>query len=207
MRPPDIDEAMRRTRGYWYDDGLADIAIGCIFLIIALLFTAQTLLPPGFARGSLAALALPVVVIGGWLIAGKLVRMAKERITYPRTGYVAYARARRRFRPLVGLVGGIIGASLAFLLSTRPAFIAWIPALQGILIGALFLVIAFQAGVVRYTALAALSALFGLGAALADVGDILGAAIYFGATGVALCLSGVLTLRHYLRHTEPPAEG
>ena len=42
VKPERLDEAMKRTRGYWYDDGLADIAVGVVFLLIGLLNYAQT---------------------------------------------------------------------------------------------------------------------------------------------------------------------
>jgi hypothetical protein len=203
---PDIDETMRRTQSYWYEDGLADIAVGVIFLLIGALFTAEAILPPGWFPGGLSALGLPVVVIGGWLIASRLVRFAKERITYPRTGFVRYQRPPRRHRPLAGLVGGLIAALLALLLGTHPASIVWIPALQGLLIGAFILFIGYRVSVARYYFVAVASALAGLVGAFAGLGASAGSAIYFLGIGAAFVVSGVWALVTYLRGNPPPSE-
>jgi hypothetical protein len=205
--PDKLDEAMKRTRGYWYDDGLADTAVGVVFLLIGLLFYAQVLLPPGFAQGSLAALGLPVVVIGGWFLGGKLVRVAKERITYPRTGYVQYQRPPRKSRPVAAASGAAVAIAFSLLIATQPATLALIPALQGVFIGAMLLYVGHRAGVVRYYALGALTAAFGVAVVLIGFGDILGNAVYFTATGLTLVVSGIATLVAYLRQTTPPTEG
>ncbi len=202
-----IDEAMRRTRAYWYEDGLTEIAVGCIFALIGLLFITEALLPQGVARGSLAALGLPVVVIGGWLVASKLVRLAKERITYPRTGYVSYGRPPRRVRPATIFFGFVIGVTLAVLLALYPVSLSLIPAFEGLLIGAFLLYFGYRVDVLRFVALAVVSAVVGVAATLASLDDPLGMAAYFGVTGLAAVISGVAALASYLRHSQPPAEG
>jgi hypothetical protein len=207
VRPENLDDAMKRTRGYWYDDGLTDLAVGVVLLLIGLLFYAQALLPPDFAGGNLTSIGLPVVVIVGWFIGGKLVRVAKERITYPRTGYVEYQQPPRKLRPLAAVVGAAIAALLSLLISARPASLALVPALQGIAAGAMLLYLGYRAGVVRYYALGALSAVFGVAIALGGFDEILGNAVYFAAIGASLVVSGALTLAAYLRQTTPPAGG
>ena len=55
--------------------------------------------------------------------------------------------------------------------------------------------------------LASLSALSGLTVALSGMADPFGSAAYFGGMGVVLVAGGGLTLRNYLRQTQPGAEG
>ena len=154
-----------------------------------------------------------MLIIVGWLIGSRLVRMAKERITYPRTGYVEYQQPPRKTRPLAALVGAArdlarpaIGAALPI---RRPeaSHAALIPALQGVMGGVMLLYIGHRAGVVRYYALGALSAIFGLAISLGGFDETLGSAVYFAAIGVSLVVSGALTLVAYLRQTTPPTEG
>jgi len=207
VKPERLDDAMKHTRGYWYDDGLTDIAVGAIFLFISLLDYAQLLLPLDFVGGSLAALGLPVVVIGGYFLASKLVRLAKERITYPRTGYVQYQRPPSRSRPLAAVSGAVIAISLMLLIKTQHASLPPDPALEGLAISAMLLYVGHQAGVVRYYTLGALSTAFSVAMVLVGFDEILANAAYFAAIGASLVVSGVVTLAAYLRLPTPPAEG
>ncbi len=199
----DIDQTIQRSRRYWYDDGLGEIAIGVVLMAVgALLLTeAFRLIPPG-----ISALALPVVVIGGWWLAGLAVRAAKNRITYPRTGYVRYPRPARRPRRLVIAVGvGAAFAALAVVLALlAPASLAWLPTSDGVLVGAFFVYMAYSAGLARFYLLGLVSVIAGLSTSLSGLGDSMGSGVYFAATGAAIALSGVVVLALYLRSTRPP---
>ena len=202
-----IERVMRRTWRYWYEDGLAEMATGILFVALGLLFLVESLLPVTPFSG-LAAYALPIVVVGGVLLANRLVAVAKARITYPRTGYVTYRRGGGLRRRLVtGIVGGIVAGVGTTLLATVPASHAWIPQLQGLLIGAAWLILGHTVGVGRFYALAVISALIGAAASLAAVGELLGTSIYFGGMGLAMVGSGAAALWAYLRQTRPGAEG
>ena len=86
---PDLDRVQQRARRYRYDDGLAEIATGVVFVAIGLLFLAEffRIVPP-----ALSSFGLIAVVFAGWWLAGRAVRAAKDRITHPRTGFVRYRR-------------------------------------------------------------------------------------------------------------------
>lgn len=201
-----IDRAMRRPWQYWYEDGLVEMALGAILLAIALLFLAEMAVPAGPAKAGLAALGLPVVVIGGGWLAGRAVKAAKERLTYPRTGYVAYRHERRRDRIVRGLaIGAVVGALVGAVMSRLPSQ-SWIPTLQGLLTSVAFFLLARKAGVTRFYALAGLSALLGMATSWAGLGDLLGSVVFYGGMGVAVVASGLVTLRDYLRNSRPPAE-
>lgn len=202
----DVDGAIRKTWRYWYIDGLAEMAMGCLFAVVGLLFLVETWLPEGPLKASFSALGLPVVVLGGALVARQVVAALKSRLTYPRTGYVTYRRAGGR-RALKGLiVGAITGLVVATLAAKAPASEAWIPALQGLAIAAGCLYLGYRLDLSRFYALGAFSALAGMAASLAGLGEILGAAAYYGALGAGLIVSGGLTLWGYLKQTQPLAE-
>ncbi len=199
----DIDRATRRSRRYWFDDGLAEMAIGFVLLLVGALLLAEayTLLPP-----PLSAIALPVIVIGGWWLAGLAVRAAKNRITYPRTGYVRYPRQTRRPRRilLAALAGGATAAVVAIGALLAPASLAWLPTLDAVLAAAFFLYVVYFAGLTRFYLLALLSIVAGLTTSLLGLGDKLGSGVYFASMGALLILSGAAVLLLYLRNTRPP---
>lgn len=199
----EIERAAQRARQYWYDDGLAEIATGCIFVLICLLFLAEgrSIIPSGAS-----SVGLVVIVTAGFLLARVLVARAKARITYPRTGFVRYPRAPRRSRGLAGGVAGFMAALVAMLFAKTPASLAWIPALDGLLIGSFLLYLGYSLGIVRFFALAVLSAVLGVAVSLSGTGDILGSGVYFGVTGAATMVSGAITLATYLRGAGAPED-
>ncbi|MHB1007558.1 MAG: hypothetical protein ACYC3S_18245 [Chloroflexota bacterium] len=204
-----IDRALQRPKRYWYEDGLSEMAGGSMFALIGALFLVEVLAPPSLAFTGFSALGLPVLVLGGGWLQRRLLRLAKERITYPRTGYVAYPRVpRTRSRRLATTILAIgTAAVVSALFTSAPLSLAWIPALQGLLVGAAMLYFGRQLGLLRFFVLAAFSAAAGLASSLLGLGDLAGSAAFFIATGLALVVSGLWTLAVYLRRTQPPAEG
>ena len=207
---PDVDRAQRRARQYWFDDGLTDIGIGILFLAIGLLFLVEAYAPPGSLPGSFSAVGIVVLVAGGGWLINRAVRLAKRRITYPRTGYVRYrqpARSPRR-RLLVVVLGATVSLlTVLILFATAPASLAWIPALQGVFIGAFVLYAGHSVGLVRFYLLAILSFVVGPLLSLVGLGDTLGTGVYFAVMGSAFLLSGIVTLLGYLRTTRPSGMG
>lgn len=195
----DVDRAVQRTRQYWYDDGLAEIATGCILMIIGLLFIGEA---RAVILSGASSIGLVIVVTGGFLLARRAVAIAKARLTYPRTGYVRYARGSRRSKGLAGGVAAVMAFIVAMLFATAPASLTWIPALDGLMIGGFLLYLGHNLGISRFYAMASLSAAIGAAISLSGMGDILGSGIYFGAMGLTVILSGALALRSYLRGTE-----
>jgi hypothetical protein len=203
----DIDKTIRRTQRHWYEDGLSEIGTGTLFVAMALLFWAQAGTPPGPLSALLATVGLPAVVIGGALALRWGLRALKERYVFPRTGYVSYRQnTSPRRRLATGIVGGLTGILVSLLLATAPASRAWIPALQGVLVGGVWLYSGSRVGLARYYALAVASVLLGGAASLAGLGDLRGSVVYFGGMGLGLAISGACTLIRFLRHTQLPAE-
>ncbi len=203
----DVDRAEQRARQYWYDDGLVEIAAGVIFLAMGALFLVEALAPQGSLPKSFSAIGIVVLVAGGIWIAGRVVRWTKERVTYPRTGYVRYQqRARTTKRKLITVVVAIAISILTnlILFATAPASLAWIPALQGWLIGAFILYMAYMVGLIRFYLLALFSFVLGSVVAAASMGSSLGNGIYFAGMGFALLLSGTISLIQYLHSTQLP---
>lgn len=202
----DIDKTVKRPQRYWFVDGLTEIAVGVIFVLVGLLFLVESFAPPDSPLAQISALGFPVIVILGWLVASRLVGAAKARLTYPRTGYVEYRRQPARHRVTRFVIGAAIGIAVAFVLGvlamTAPESLAWIPALQGLIVGAFWAYLGWHFALTRFYVLAIVSVVLGPAAALAGLGDIRGNGVYFSLMGVAMIVSGAVTLLSYLRQTK-----
>lgn len=200
-----IDDAAQRTRRYWYEDGLWEIASGLIILVLGASFFVKQLLPPGPMSRNFAALAMPVIVIGGLLLARRLVSMVRSRITYPRTGYVAY-RPPSTVRSMASASIGAAVAAIIAALAVIPAARAWTALVDGIVFAIAFLYIARYVGLVRFYALGVVSILAGAGAFLTGLDYDDGFAFFFSVVGISLIASGSIALRSYLGRTPPIAQ-
>jgi len=206
----DIEKIEKRTVRSFYEDGLFEIALGAVFLLLGGYFFAQMTAPAGSALEGVLSILFVFVIGSSAFLASRLLRFFKRRITYPRTGYVAFKKKEpsSRRRVATAVVAGVIGASLAALYSLSPSVKVLLPALNGLLLAIAVLFFANKIGLVRFFVLAALSAAIGFAVTAAGIGDIKGVSLYYGLFGAAAFLSGLVTLVVYLRRSpRPAAEG
>jgi hypothetical protein len=201
----ELEKVQRRTYRYWYEDGLADLGAGWVFALLSILFLLQALAPAGPLAG-ISAILLPLVIIGGGLLARWAIAGLKARITYPRTGYVSYRQPTGRRRRLSALLAMGMAMLVAFFVVSGPVGQSWIPLLTGLVIGAGLLYIANRFGLGRYFVLAAASVVAGAAGSFLTRDIAAGDAIYFGAMAVCLVVSGGLTLWGYLRRSGSPGQ-
>jgi len=210
MMTNEIDKVIQRTHRYWYEDGLAEIAAGGMFVACGLFLLMMYSVPPGSLLAPVLAVAFIILVAFGGLPVSRAVKAVKNRVTYPRTGYVSYRRpeSNRRRRIIAASLGigiGVLGIVLS--IADAPTWLMSMPMVQGLIIGAALLYIGRRLGLTRFYALAFLSALIGVVVALNGFFDeALGSAAYFGEMGFVLTASGLFTLRAYLSQTQPPVE-
>jgi hypothetical protein len=204
----DLLKIERRTMRYFYDDGLVEIAVGIMLLMLGGFFFGQLALPPGSLLKTWLHSAFILVIFAGVFIGRRLVRFLKFRITYPRTGYVAYKKKEvgPRRRAVAAVSGGIIAAALSTLLAVAPSLRAWLPAVNGLLLGAAVYLFARRTEIGRFYVLAAASAIIGLALAFAGFGDIEGVILYYAVFGVAVAVSGLAALAVYLHRTRAGGE-
>lgn len=196
-----LDQTIKRTRQYWYVDGLAEIAFGCLCLLLGLYFFAKVTVPSQSTIGFILDIGFVLLVVGYAFLASRVVRAVKMRLTYPRTGYVSYPRSSAKRRRTTFIIGAIIGAVLGVTFATAPASSSWIPAINGLLVGGAWLFIANRIGLYRFYAMALISSLLGMGLSIAGLGDISGLAIYYLLIGMIMLAFGGFTLYTYLRDT------
>jgi hypothetical protein len=199
----DVDDLMRKTKSYWYEDGLVEILAGLFFIVIGLFLLLDWATPQDAPYKWIFAPGFAVVTIGWILSARKLIGWLKERITYPRTGYVAYKQPKRASRVARAVAGGVIGAAASFALLAsllyRQEIGRVIPLLMGAGVALLLIRISGEAGALRFQAAAVWSVM--VGSALAWLTSAMSLAIgaYYAALGPAFIVSGAVTLIRYLR--------
>lgn len=199
----DIDNLMRKTKSYWYEDGLVELLAGLFFIAIGLLLLLDWRTPQDAAYKWIFAPGFAVVTIVWILVSRRVIGWLKERITYPRTGYVAYVQpARREKLPRVvmaGVVGAAVSLAVVSSLFLRQDLVRVVPVLLGAGVAALLVRIGGEIGLVRFLVMAVWSVVVGLALAwlTSDMGLSMG--LFYALLGVAALLGGVLTLGRYLR--------
>ena len=209
MMKNDIDKVVQRTYRYGYEDGLWEIATGCMIVLCGLLLFGVDSIPPGWPLVSvLVAVGFTILVpIFGWLAVGRAVKALKNRITYPRTGYVSYRRPEGNRRRWLIVAGGAVGGALFGVLSIVHAqALVVMSIVEGLIIGASLLYLGYRLGLARFYVLAFLSALIGVVTARSGLDGLIVFAAYFGEMGLVLTASGLFTLRAYLSQSQPPVE-
>ena len=202
-----IDETIQRTKRYWYVDGLNEMATGSILLLVAgLYWLLDRFSGPLSALG--VGLGVPLIILAGGRLMSRVVRALKERITYPRTGYVTYRRpqhGRRRALIVMGVSAAISALLIVLVLPylNRSWMTVFISAFAAFFMGYL----GYQIGMLRFYLMGAASLALGVAAALLPISDLMQIAAYLGGFGVAWIVSGGTTLWRYLLQTRPLAEG
>jgi len=204
----DIEKIEKRTVQSFYDDGLTEIAAGLIFLLIGGYFFLQ-LGTTGSTAGSIVSSVFLIVFFAAFFLVNRLLRFFKRRITYPRTGYVAFKKKEMspKRRVATAVVAGIISAALAVLFRTSPSVQDLFPAVNGLLFAVAALLFAHRVGVIRFYALSAASAIIGVGLAAAGFGDLKGLSLFYLLFGAALFITGLAALIVYLRRNPRPEGG
>jgi hypothetical protein len=198
-----IKNITRRTYQYWYNDGLTELAAGVLILLIGLINLALALLKSN-TLNSTALILQPLVLVGGYFALNTIVKPLKEHYVYPRTGYVAYRKPDGRrlilLRVSAVVLGMVIAVTAALLLKVVRE--AWLPALVGVALAMFMTYLGFKLGLIRFYLLASLAILLGLATAWLQYTDLYAKAFVYSGFGLALIVSGGLTLWHYFRSTQ-----
>ncbi len=205
----EIQRSQLRALQYWYVDGTFEMGMGGLCLLLAAYFYFQDVLRGTLVGEMLAPAFLLVVIGGGWLI-NRFVRRVKERITFPRTGYVAY-RSRQETRrgvriAFAGGLGMLIAAFIGWLVVHSPSALDWMPLLTGFLFGVVLLLFAWRIRLGRFSLLALLSLALGIALSILNMEEWSGVTLYYGAMGLLLVLTGACVLRSYLRQNPAPED-
>jgi hypothetical protein len=201
-----IDQVMRRAQRYWHIDGMTEIAFAWICFILGIYFYLSATLPQGTLLSTLLDSSLIIILLVGSFLGNKLVNYVKQRVIYPRTGYVSYRRKSGANRWVAGILALLTGAIAGGLIATIPASFAWMPAITGFFLSIPLLILGYRSGSWRFYLLCLISLIAGVGISITGHGNILGLSYYYLILCFALFISGGLTFRNYLLTTTPPEE-
>ena len=198
-----LEDALRRPKRYWTADGIPEIAIGAFWL----LWAAIILLP--MAAPQLAKAKSLISIFGVFLAPVFLdwaVKRWKERVTYPRTGYVQFRPPSATMRlTLASLAGAVaIGVVLAI------RFGGWmvrdkVATALGVVITLTLLQLAWRLRSVRLAILCWVVAAAGFAVNMAGVSHDDSILYVFLAAGVVCVLDGALRMFEYVRQHPLPA--
>lgn len=200
-----IQEIQKQTYRYYYQDGLVELAVGILFLVVGL----DTWVISSLAFGSPAAIAawiaLPIITIGGIYGVNRVVKTLKERHVHHRTGYIEYVPKRNPYRWVIS--GVLLALILAMIL--LPHDWDWLlkgSVAGGVILCAILTSIGLQVNLRRLIIVGALSLGFGIGSALSPLSDTSSLAATFAASGLILVFTGGAAFRKYLAKN-PATEG
>ncbi len=150
-----IDQALKRTRSYWFVDGFIEMVAGALFVLLAAVLLIQDRLTQStFPAWFLSAtVEVTLVKLAGLLAAALLLWWLKDHFTYPRTGFVRGKRItgaqvllilRNAFLFLLLPILAILAAFL--LITSTGRMLASMPAWFPIAIGSLWAVLCLLGG-------------------------------------------------------------
>lgn len=203
MDQRELKEIEQRTARNWNADGLPELLLGMIWTAWGGLWLIGSALPRGTAYTCFWLVLPPVVACSGFFV-NRGLRRLKERISYPRAGYVRLKRPPAWVRALVALAG-LLAVSAVVLLGFLGYSESTLSALVVAAISLLLLLVAAHARNGRLLILAVVS--LGLGVWVWRTGaGWTGLNWAFLWLGAAALLTGALRLRRFLRENPKVAE-
>ncbi len=203
-----IDTIIRRTQGYWYVDGLNEIAVGLLLMIMSVYFLLQSRITGTSAGSVLANIALFAAVLVLFWFSRRAVQAVKARMTYPRSGFVAYPAGQagpRRLRYIFAAAIGLVCVLLVALVPNSQNIHTWIPLLIGLISGLVVLYLSYRFRLLRLSLLAGALVLTGIVISLFNPSQGLAELLTSFIDGIWFVISGGITLFRYLHGTVPPA--
>jgi hypothetical protein len=190
-----LKQIQKQTYRYYYEDGLVEIAVGSLFVVIGLNTWLISILPSG-TPGSLAAwIILPILTIGGIIAVQRVVKRTKEQLVYPRTGFIDYSTKPNPYRWFV------IGGALAMVIIVTLLPYQWLNSESvagGTLLFIILVTIGAQVGLRRLIVIGGLALVLGLGLAFLPGSEHGGLALTYTGGGLAILVSGGLAWKNYL---------
>lgn len=204
-----IGQTVRKTYGYWWVEGMMDLAMGLLFGGLAGYNYLMMKLPLSKPWSVVLMIAEPLFFVLFWLLYGRLVKWVKEHITYHRTGYVTYQTKKKKDRILRAVVGGVLGFFMAITVTFIGPEVLKIDSviMIGCLLALVTLFLAYSYGLNRLFLLAL--AEFGAGWWVSGLtlDSELKYTLLMAVIGAGWLVSGLATFVLYLIKTKPLEEG
>jgi hypothetical protein len=201
------ENVLNRAYAHWLKDGLFEIGLGILFVGVGALRAIIHFAGEKSAAYYWLSVGLLIFMIGcGWGL-DRIGKALKERITYPRTGFMAFKPRTYIYKRILvllvfaAILGGVVGV-----LATQPnqqEIGGIVPITQGIVGAIAFTYGARRIELKRFYYLAVFSLGIGLVIGMLGVGVVLGLSFFYLSIGLAMIVSGCVALVKYLRSHEP----
>jgi len=203
-----IEDVLRNTRRYWFIDGLSEITGGVIIIIIALSYRFVFLMQDSLTRTMLLLIGQPALILLSTYFARKFIMILKEKITYPRTGFLKFRAVKPNKRIqrilLVILIAGGVSIFISFMASMIPD--RFLPVISSIFIAAYSWILGYFNGVRRFYLIAILIVIFGAFISWVNLNGSLPYIYLLSGIGAIWMIAGGWTLIRYMRQTKPVQE-
>ncbi len=198
----DLKDIERRPLRHWNIDGLPELYMGLLWLVWGGLWIYGQSLLAGLARkifwGVVPMLLVAATFLGGWFL-----KKIKERITYPRAGYVQPGRQRQR--AAWAAIVGALAVVAAFPMARSADLRALMPLLASAALSAVFALTARRMQVPFFLWYAPVPLLLQAGYYWIR-GSFLSLEWMFVILGALCTVGGAIRLRRFLRANPKPAD-
>ena len=198
-----ISKIQKQTYRYYYEDGLAELAVGILFTVIGLNLWLVSSAAQGTPLALAGWIALPILTIGGILWVQRFVKNLKERQVFPRTGYIDYGAQPNPYRWLI-LGIPLLVTILAIIFSD-----SWLnreSVMGGILLCLILGSISARVNLWRLIGIGIFGLVLGITLAYLQVSEHSGLAITYASAGFALFVSGGMAWSSYLSKNPFPED-
>jgi len=200
MEPPvDIHDVTLRAQQHWAEDGLSEIMVGLLFVIMGGGLLVKLVLPRWITLHLLSS----ALTVAGALALSWGFKKLKERITFPRSGYVALPEPTRMRWVFLFAMFGVVAVATALGLATH--FLT-IPVVAAVFAAC------FLWGGLRYqqTSMlweALLTLLFAVVSTwFTNLGGVAGVLTLMVMIGTSMAIIGGFRLRRFLKANPQPQE-
>ena len=190
-----IEDIQKQTFRYYYEDGLVELAVGILFAVIGFNTWLVSIAPKGTPLAIAAWVALPVLTIGGIFFVQRFVKNLKERLVYPRTGYIAYDTKPNPYRWLVMVIPMVVIALAILFPDSR---FNRESVMGGILLCVILVSIGAQVKLRRLIAIGIFGLVLGISMAFLPGSEHAGLSLTYAGAGLALLFTGSIAWRKYL---------
>lgn len=193
-----LDKLTKRPIQYWFEDGIGELVTGGLFLLIGIYLVLQTMLTQSFWRAVVSILSV-FFISGGVILGRMLIAKLKERLVYPRTGYVSYPTRPSKAKLAVTIGTTIAIALVVITIGNLDTTFNWTTLVIGAICGALILFQAYQTGLYRLYIEAALAVLIGVTIGSLVPESMLSSGLFFVIYGLVMMFAGGCALRSYFQ--------
>jgi hypothetical protein len=199
MVTPDLKALAKHQARYWNEDGLPELVVGALWIFYAGSLLVGTGLRPGLIRTAFWIVMPLVYVVGGFYVIQWGIKRIKERVTYPRTGYVNYLTSRSAWA--VGIVVSVLAlAGITILLFTGKGIgtMNLLPSICSLLLAAGVAFLAIKQKTPRLLILSGAALVSAIGVPLLHLGEN-GFLWMWLWLGTVSAVTGAFRLRSFLR--------